>query len=865
MSRRALFNDCLPRPTVDRELLERLPHAPLTFRKREYLVSSRTDELAKIIDWIENSAADKRVFWLRGAAGIGKSTLSSHLRDALCRAGRLAAYFFFSRNDNKQEDPGFIIGTLAYQLAHFDQRMGNAICEAIRSRCPDHHFSSQFQARVLNPLLMASFPLPMVIIFDALDEYKDAVDLLDVLVKLVPKMPPNVKLFFTSRPESQIEARIQELKADELGLYQATDSVMEAFFLERLGSVKGWRNKSPSQDQISRLVDTAKGHFVWAATACSVIARPSNGFPDSIVEQILSPGSNFRHSAEARLDSLYHGALSYAFPGGPELRPSLENYQHVLGAILVVQARLNISDLQTVLGTSARVDAITSDLRGLQTRISSEPTSDCPVTPASERFHASFLDFIVDPQRCTDGLLHNAARFRIDLPRSHTYVAQACLQCMNYFFDSEQGKVALYANIPRGLQYALDYWASHVYGSEVISDDLRHAITDFCEQGFGHWFRIQIRSFRGASASNFIPEVDPGLDTPGRLNLFRVECQRHPEYVGDLRQLDIIISVQGVAMRIAADDHPHRDEFMVGMGDLLRARFHRVGRMPDLDAAVKVYRNALTLCPLGHTRRCTTIRQIASALHVRTCLTGALPDLDEAISLLQESLDLAADSPARRDSLLHLAFTLNTRYRRNSNRQDWMDASAMAREAGALCNPSDPKYALLGLLNYFIRSETQDVHDLDELNGAIDLLRGRVRSTPVTHPQHSHLLDSLARALYARFNLVCELHDLDEAIDLLREALRSIPATHTDRPGLLRDLARALCTRFDSIGQLHDLDEAINSEREGLNMTLSMHPDRPQFLHNLARFLETRFKVMGKLDDLNEATTLRRELKGLRM
>jgi hypothetical protein len=100
---------------------------------------------------------------------------------------------------------------------------------------------------------------------------------------------------------------------------------------------------------------------------------------------ILSPPSNFRHSAEARLDSLYHGALSYAFPDGPESRPSLENYQHVLGAILVVQAGLNISDLQPVLRTSARVDAIISDLRGLQTRISSEPTSGCPMTPAYER------------------------------------------------------------------------------------------------------------------------------------------------------------------------------------------------------------------------------------------------------------------------------------------------------------------------------------------------------------------------------------------------------------------------------------------------------------------------------------------------
>jgi hypothetical protein len=211
----------------------------------------------------------------------------------------------------------------------------------------------------------------MVIILD-LDEYKDIIHLLDVLIELVPKIPPNVKLFLTSRPERQIETRIRQINAEELTLFPAADSVMEAFFLERLGSAEGWPSASPSQDHISRLADAAQGHFVWAA--CNVIARPSNGFPDDIVEQILSPRPNSPHSAEARLDSLYHGALSHAFPDGLDSKPSLENYRRVLGAILVVEVRLNISDLQTVLGRSARVDAIVSQSRGLQTRISSEPT-----------------------------------------------------------------------------------------------------------------------------------------------------------------------------------------------------------------------------------------------------------------------------------------------------------------------------------------------------------------------------------------------------------------------------------------------------------------------------------------------------------
>jgi hypothetical protein len=788
--------------------LERLPHASLAFTKREYLASSRTDELAKIVDWIENPAAEKQVFWLRGAAGMGKSTLSSHLRDVLGRAGRLVAYFFFSRNDKKQEDPGFIIGTLAYQLAHLDQDMGNVICEAIRSRCPDLQFSSQFQARVLNPLLVASFTLPMVIIFDALDEYKDIVDLLDVLIELIPQMPRKVKLFFTSRPDSQIEAQLRRLEAEELGLYPATDTVMGTFFRERLGSVKGWRSESPSQDQVSRLVDAAKGHFVWAATACNVIARPSNGFPDDILEQVLSPRSIFRRSAEARLDSLYHGALSHAFHDGPESRPSLENYQRVLGAILVVEARLNISNLQAILGTSTRVDAIVSDLRGLQTRVSSEPTSDHPVTPASERFHASFLDFVVDPERCTDGLLPNANRFRIDLPKSHAYVAQACLQRMDNFFNSDQGKATQSTDIPHELRYTFDYWASHVCGSEVMSDELRRAVTGFCEQNFVHWFRIQIQSFRGAGASDFIPKFDSGLDAPGRLNHLNAEALSHPEYIRDVCQLDMIISVQGVAMRLAPFDHPCRDEFAVGIGFALRKRFGRVGRMSDLDAALKFYREALALCPCHHPRRRICIRHLGNALTVRSRLTGALQDLDAAISLYQEALGSALDSFERYNSLCGLAPALYCRYEISRDSQDLKRADTVIQEAGPLPETPHPDHAFL-VLHKYTPPANANTHDLNELNGVIDFFRERVRSKPAPHPPRLKFLCGLGCALQARFDSIGELHDLDDAIDLYREVLGSSQALHAHRPTYLRILAYALSTRFDSTGQLHNLDEAI--------------------------------------------------------
>jgi tetratricopeptide (TPR) repeat protein len=581
------------------------------------------------------------------------------------------------------------------------------------------------------------------------------------------------------------------------------------------------------------------------------------------VEQILSPRSIVRHSAESRLDSLYHDALSHAFPDSPETRPSLENYRRVLGAILVVEVRLTIPDLQIILGSSARVDAIISDLRGLQTQITSEPTSDCPVTPASERFHASFLDFIVDPERCMDGLLRNADRFRIDLSKSHTYVAQACLGHMAHFFNSLQGQSAQSTELPHGIRCALDNWASHVHGSDVIPHDLRRAIMVFCERDFVHWFRIQIQSLRGTSALDFIPDVDPDLDAPGCLDHFRVESQRHPEYIRDVRQLGMIVSVQGVAMKLAADDHPRKDVFMVGMGDALRGRFHQVGRMSDLESALKFYREALVLCPRDHPRRLICLQMISHTLLVRYRLTGALLDVNEVISLREEAFEIAslAHSLERYKSLFQLASALYGRYERTGNPQDLKDANTMTQEACPLCETSDPDHTLLVLRKYLSRSSA-DIHDLNELNGVIGLLQEQVKSTPAMHPNRPDFLYNLAHALHTRFKSTGKLHDLDEAIDLRREALGSIIAIHPDRPRPLNDLSYDLGTRFKLTGQLRDLDEAIELGREVVRSIPATQPDRPVPLNNLARALRDRFRSTGQLRDLDELIELRREALG---
>ena len=320
------------RPVKDDHLVESLPHASVIFDNQEYLVSTRIQTLTTISKWIEDPTADKRVFWLHGAAGMGKSTIAHHLRKVLGEAGRLAAHFFFKRHSKDQERPDFIIGTLAYQLAHVDRPLRAVICKAIRRISPDQLFSSQFKAFILSALLAGSFPLPVVIILDALDEYDDALKFLGVLAQSVPHFPPNVKLFLTSRYEPEIESRMLRLGVEMLELRSASARAMTALFTERLGATEGWRNRPPTQDQISQLVLSADGLFGWAGTACNLIAQARLGAPDQILNQVLLSQSEHRLLSESPLDSLYAAALEHLFPktSGPDLHA--KNFQRVFGA-----------------------------------------------------------------------------------------------------------------------------------------------------------------------------------------------------------------------------------------------------------------------------------------------------------------------------------------------------------------------------------------------------------------------------------------------------------------------------------------------------------------------------------------------------
>ncbi|KAK5558224.1 hypothetical protein LTR46_003473 [Exophiala xenobiotica] len=73
------------------------------------------DLLQEIYDWSDDDDG-KCIFWLRGMAGTGKSTISRTVAQAFDTQERLGASFFFKRGEHDRENASLFFTTVALDL-----------------------------------------------------------------------------------------------------------------------------------------------------------------------------------------------------------------------------------------------------------------------------------------------------------------------------------------------------------------------------------------------------------------------------------------------------------------------------------------------------------------------------------------------------------------------------------------------------------------------------------------------------------------------------------------------------------------------------------------------------------------------------
>jgi hypothetical protein len=477
------------------------------------------------------------VYWLKGLAGTGKTTIARSVAELAAQQGSLGATFFFSRTDIARRNPLAVIPTLAYSLARWRLELRRLICAALEVH-PDiaDHGSAREQVRRLlaEALSTLSSPVPRVlIVLDALDEC-DQVDgveggeLLPALFDCLGVLPIAAKILITSRDEPSIRSLFATEQSDHPALSLALHTDIEAHLvnadlslylmheLGRVGKATGDMSWPPSW-VVKELAQRAGTLFVYAATVVNYIntGRTTSSLAELLAEVMAGEVHEAGHRWQ--LDRLYSQILMKA-------SSSVGLYSD-RQRILVLETVASLVLLQEPLPADA-ISRLVDRPRALVHCLDSVlwEADDGTV----RLFHPSFADFVGDPKRCTslsfptnEGTMTGIS-FLV-LPEEHHHrLARRCLTIMNAQLQYDivglgkpwipnveivELRQMLDRRVPHELRYACKFWALHLAKAGRLEDTLLTELHIFCRGHLLHW--LELLSLMGALSvvGNYLPDV----------------------------------------------------------------------------------------------------------------------------------------------------------------------------------------------------------------------------------------------------------------------------------------------------------------------------------------------------------------------
>lgn len=468
------------------------------------LQGTRTKLLQQIMEWFI-SPSQKSIFWLKGMAGTGKSTISRTVARSLKDTNHLGASFFFKRGEGDRGNAKKFFPTLTRQLMLNIPELRSSVHKALHDD-PDIASKSlreQFEKLLLQPLLnldhLGRRPQTAVIVIDALDECEHDQDVRNIirLLPLLQKAKAVVRLpiFLTSRPELPISLGFLEI-ADhdyqDLALHEVPEEVTEhdirLFLQDRFAKIKHDRNISPvwpGDDVIQELVTMSVPLFISAATVCRYIEN-SKWEPKLRLSELLMDQAKY----VSRMDKTYLPILTRLLDDQEsdevEQQQLLQEFQDIVGVIILLAVPLSINALSQFLGIGP--DQISNRLDSFRSVLSIPGDGDEPI----RILHLSFRDFLVQSR----------TNFFVDEPKKHKDIAKSCLKTMRSHLQKNICNLAspgthradinpqhIRQYLPPELQYSCHYWIHHLKKSQALSSEKKDVLL-FLQKHFLHWVEV---------------------------------------------------------------------------------------------------------------------------------------------------------------------------------------------------------------------------------------------------------------------------------------------------------------------------------------------------------------------------------------
>jgi WD40 repeat protein len=464
------------------------------------LQGTRTELLQQILEWAL-SPSGKTIFWLRGMAGTGKSTIARTIAQSLKDNNLLGASFFFKRGERDRGNAKKFFPTLIKQLMLEFPELRPSVQKALDDD-PDiasKSLGEQFDKLLLRPLLYLSQPdqqtRSTVIVIDALDECELDQDIRNIIgfLSLLRKAKSiRLRIFLTSRPELPISLGFSEIADHEyqdLALHEipeeATERDIQLFLQNRFTKIKKDRNIPdgwPSTEAIQALVAMSAPLFISAATVCRYIEN-SRWEPKLRLAELLKDQAKY----VSRMDKTYLPILTRLLDD-PESDKSeheqlIQEFQRIVGVIILLAVPLSINALSLFLGIEA--DQISNRLDSLRSVLSVPGDRDQPV----RILHLSFRDWLVQSE----------TKFLVDERKKHRDIASSCLKTMRSNLRKNICSLAS-PGTPRAdidpqelrkcltpeLQYSCRYWIDHLEHSQALSSEIED-VRLFLQKHFLHW------------------------------------------------------------------------------------------------------------------------------------------------------------------------------------------------------------------------------------------------------------------------------------------------------------------------------------------------------------------------------------------
>lgn len=506
---------------------------------------TRIDVQKEINAW-SDMVDQKCIFWLKGMAGTGKSTIARTVARRYSIEKRLGASFFFDRGVENISHTGLFFTTIARQLADTFPMLEPLICKILESNkdISRQTLRDQWEKLILGPLSeldAVSTQILVIIVIDALDECQGDDDIrliLQLLIEVKRLERIRLRFFITSRPETPIRLKFRnmpDILHHDLILHDVPRVVVDhditVFLRVKFREIRenaeyipvDW----PGDETIDLLVKKSAGLFIYAATVCRFIKANDQASPRQLLQDFvlgekpssLSDQTNKKITAE--LDGIYTQILEHSIKR-IEVKHQEEfaaGLRQVIGSIAVLSEPLSPTALGHLL--SFDLEMIYLKLRHLRSVLRVSDDNNIPI----RLLHPSFRDFLLDKERCSKPL------FWINGKDIHRQLATFCVKLLSSRLkrdicnlqrpgiSREDIEVSILQQcLPVELRYACQYWVHHLHqGGGLLHDN--GEVHKFLEQHLLHWFEALSLIGKASQTTFMINLLGSMLDVRYRLLL----------------------------------------------------------------------------------------------------------------------------------------------------------------------------------------------------------------------------------------------------------------------------------------------------------------------------------------------------------